>query len=189
MMIILLGWDYLRQGTLVVAARYFHHKEYDKAGRVLMEVFKPEWLSKNRRGYYEFLMGGVCLQKQDFEDAEKHYEIAAQYPLRSVNDHVAALVHIANISIRQGNYDKADAYLQPVYIGAANLFFTLLAMTMIDKFGRKTLLLVGAAGMIVFLGLTAYAFSPGGTMGTNVLIYLLCFISKSRYICCVLIFR
>jgi len=112
MMIILLGWDYLRQGTLVVAARYFHHKEYDKAGRVLMEVFKPEWLSKNRRGYYEFLMGGVCLQKQDFEDAEKHYEIAAQYPLRSVNDHVAALVHIANISIRQGNYDKADAYLK-----------------------------------------------------------------------------
>ena len=64
------------------------------------------------RGYYEFLMGGVCLQKQDFEDAEKHYEIAAQYPLRSVNDHVAALVHVANISIRQGNFDKAEAYLQ-----------------------------------------------------------------------------
>ncbi len=112
MMIVLLGWDYIRQGTLVVAAKYFHHKEYDKANQVLMEIFKPEWLSKNRRGYYEFLMGGVCLQKQDFEDAEKHYEIAAQYPLRSVNDHVAALVHVANISIRQGNFDKAEAYLQ-----------------------------------------------------------------------------
>ena len=57
-------------------------------------------------------MGGVCLQKQDFEDAEKHYEIAAQYPLRSVNDHVAALVHVANISIRQGNFEKAEAFLQ-----------------------------------------------------------------------------
>jgi tetratricopeptide (TPR) repeat protein len=112
MFIVLLAWDYIRQGTLVVAAKYFHHKEYDKANQVLMEIFKPEWLSKNRRGYYEFLMGGVCLQKQDFEDAEKHYEIAAQYPLRSVNDHVAALVHVANISIRQGNYEKAAAYLQ-----------------------------------------------------------------------------
>jgi tetratricopeptide (TPR) repeat protein len=112
MFIVLLAWDYFRQGTLVVAAKYFHHKQYDKAERFLMEIFKPEWLSKNRRGYYEFLMGGVCLQKQDFEDAEKHYEIAAQYPLRSVNDHVAALVHVANISIRQGNYDKAEAYLQ-----------------------------------------------------------------------------
>jgi tetratricopeptide (TPR) repeat protein len=112
MMIVLLAWDYIRQGTLVVAAKYFHHKEYDKAERFLQEIFKPEWLRKNRRGYYEFLMGGICLQKQDFEDAEKHYEIAAQYPLRSVNDHVAALVHVANISIRQGNYEKAEAYLQ-----------------------------------------------------------------------------
>ena len=112
MFIVLLAWDYFRSGTLVVAARYFHHKEYDKAERFLQEIFKPEWLSKNRRGYYEFLMGGVCLQRQDFEDAERHYEIAAQYPLRSVNDHVAALVHVANISIRQGNFEKAAAYLQ-----------------------------------------------------------------------------
>jgi tetratricopeptide (TPR) repeat protein len=112
LMIILLGWDYVRQGTLIVAARHFHHKEYDKAERILLEILKPGWLRKDRRGYYEFLMGGVCLQKQDFEDAEKHYEIAAQYPLRSANDHVAALVHVANISIRQGNFDKAEAYLQ-----------------------------------------------------------------------------
>jgi len=112
MLIVLLGWDYFRQGTLVVSARHFHHKEYDKAEQFLKEIFKPEWLSKNRRGYYEYLMGGVCLQKQDFNDAEKHYEIAAQYPLRSANDHVAALVHVANISIRKGNFEKAEAYLQ-----------------------------------------------------------------------------
>lgn len=111
MMILLLIWDYFKQGTLVVAAKSFHYKEYDDAERFLRQIKKPEWLSKNRRGYYEFLMGGVCLQKQDFEDAEKHYEIAALYPLRSINDHVAALVHVANISIRQGNYEKAEAYL------------------------------------------------------------------------------
>jgi tetratricopeptide (TPR) repeat protein len=112
MMIVLLTWDYFKQGTLVVAAKYFHHKDYDKAEQLLLQIKWPQWLSKNRRGYYEFLMGGICLQKQDFEDAEKHYEIAAQYPLRSVNDHVAALVHVANISIRQRNYEKAAAYLE-----------------------------------------------------------------------------
>src|SRR6185503_3982070 len=106
MMIVLLGWDYLRQSTLVVAAKYFHHKEYDKAEQSLSEILRPEWLSKNRRGYYEFLMAGVCLQKQDFDDAERHYEIAAQYPLRSVNDHVATL------NIRLGNPEKAKAYLE-----------------------------------------------------------------------------
>ncbi|WP_148285311.1 hypothetical protein, partial [Flavobacterium sp. B17] len=111
-MIILLIWDYFRQGTLVVAAKHFHVKDYDKTVASLNQIMKPEWLSKKRRGYYEFIYGGVCLQKQDFEGAERHYEIAAQYPLRSVNDHVAALVSVANISIRRGNYEKAKAYLQ-----------------------------------------------------------------------------
>ncbi|SEO46933.1 MULTISPECIES: lipopolysaccharide assembly protein LapB [unclassified Mucilaginibacter] len=112
LMILLLIWDYFKQGTLVVAAKYFHHKEFDKAEASLKEISKPEWLSKKRRGYYEFIYGGICVQKQDFKAAEKHYEIAAQYPLRSVNDHVAALVTVANISIRHNDYDKAQAYLQ-----------------------------------------------------------------------------
>ena len=110
-MIVLLAYDYFKQGTLVVAARNFHHKNYDKTERVLSEIFKPEWLSKKRRGYYEFLMGGVCLQKQAYAEAEKHYEIAAKYPMRSANDHVAALVHVANINVRFGNFEKAEAYL------------------------------------------------------------------------------
>ncbi|HTE08041.1 MAG TPA: MFS transporter, partial [Flavitalea sp.] len=70
----------------------------------------------------------------------------------------------------------ADAYLQPVYIGFFNLLFTILAMTMIDKFGRKKLLLVGSAGMIVFLALTAYAFSASTGGNKLVLVYLIGFI-------------
>ena len=58
------------------------------------------------------MMGGISLHKQDFDAAERHYELAAQFPLRTLNDHVAALVHVANISIRQGKYDKAEAFLQ-----------------------------------------------------------------------------
>ena len=90
---------------------------------------------------------------------------------------INAILYYAPRIFEMAGFSKSQAYLQPVYIGAANLFFTLLAMTMIDKFGRKTLLLVGAAGMIVFLGLTAYAFSSGGTLGTNVLVYLIGFIA------------
>jgi uncharacterized protein HemY len=111
LMIILLIWDYFRQGTLVVAAKFFHHKDFDRAEALLKEMSNPRWLSKKRRGYYEYIYGGICINKQDFEAAEKHYETAAQYPLRSLNDHVAALVTVANISIRHGDYEKANAYL------------------------------------------------------------------------------
>lgn len=112
MMIVLIIVEYFRQGTLVLAAKYYHLKDYQKTEELLNQVKKPEWLSKKRRGFYEYMMGGICLQRHDFDAAERHYELATQFPLRTVNDHVAALVHVANISIRQGNYEKAEAYLQ-----------------------------------------------------------------------------
>ena len=74
-------------------------------------------------------------------------------------------------------FSKEDAYLQPVYIGAANLCFTLLAMTVIDRLGRKTLLLIGSVGMIAFLGLTAYAFNTGVSGDKGVIVYLIGFIA------------
>ena len=90
---------------------------------------------------------------------------------------INAILYYAPRIFEMAGFDKTESYLQPVYIGAANLAFTLLAMTVIDKFGRKTLLLIGTTGLILFLGLTANAFSEGGTMGTNVLYYLLGYIA------------
>lgn len=90
---------------------------------------------------------------------------------------INAILYYAPRIFQMAGFDKADAYLQPVYIGAANLLFTIIAMTVIDRFGRKTLLLIGCVGLVGFLGLTAQAFSPGGTMGANVLFYLLGYIA------------
>ena len=112
MFIGVLVWGYFKEGPIILAAKAFHNKDYEKAERLLEQIPNPNWLSKKRRGFYEFIAGGVSLQKQDFAEAEKHYELAAQYPLRSANDHVAALVHVANISIRFNNIEKAKAYLQ-----------------------------------------------------------------------------
>lgn len=111
MFIVLLIWGYFKEGTIVMAAKAFHNKNYDKAEGLLKQVHNPDWLSKKRRGFYEFIYGGICLQRQDFTEAEKHYEIAALYPLRSINNHVAALVHVANLSIRHDDYEKAKAFL------------------------------------------------------------------------------
>ncbi|MDB5025908.1 MAG: tetratricopeptide repeat protein [Mucilaginibacter sp.] len=112
LMIIVIVFEYFKQGTLVLAAKYYHLKDYEKTEELLKQIRKPEWLNKKRRGFYEYMMGAICLWKHEFNAAEAHYELAAQYPLRTLNDHVAALVHVANISIRLGKYDKAEAYLQ-----------------------------------------------------------------------------
>lgn len=44
---------------------------------------------------------------------------------------------------------KDDQLLQTVFIGGVNLFFTLLAMVLVDKIGRRPLMLFGAAALAV----------------------------------------
>ncbi|MBS1566771.1 MAG: sugar porter family MFS transporter [Bacteroidetes bacterium] len=97
---------------------------------------------------------------------------------------INAIIYYAPRIFEIAGFDKAQAYLQPVYIVACNLFFTLLAMPFIDRFGRKTLLIIGSVGMIVFLALTAQAVNvhqaQNGAVHTanySMLIYLIGFIA------------
>lgn len=73
------------------------------------------------------------------------------------------------------------ALLQVVAIGVTNMIFTVLAMSIIDKFGRKTLLTAGSIGMIVFLSLTASAFYQEDFAGYSILIYLIGFIASFAF--------
>ncbi len=45
--------------------------------------------------------------------------------------------------------NREEQLIQAVYIGIANLVFTLVAMTLVDKFGRKPLMLFGAGGLAI----------------------------------------
>src|SRR5208282_5423683 len=55
-------------------------------------------------------------------------------------------------------FSKMSGDLQAVAVGAMNLFATLIAMTLIDKIGRKTLLLIGSVGMVGCLSGVAHIF-------------------------------
>jgi sugar porter (SP) family MFS transporter len=90
---------------------------------------------------------------------------------------INALLYYANRIFQMAGSSLQDSYRQSVYIGAANLLFTLLAMTFIDRFGRKKLLLIGSVGMIVFLGLVAGSFSGPTPGGGHILFYLIGFIA------------
>jgi sugar porter (SP) family MFS transporter len=90
---------------------------------------------------------------------------------------INAILYYAPRIFEMAGYTTKEAYLQPVYIGAANLFFTLLAMSVIDRFGRKTLLIIGSVGMIVFLALTANAFNSHVSGNKAVVFYLIGFIA------------
>lgn len=73
--------------------------------------------------------------------------------------------------------DRASALSQSVAVGLTNMIFTLIALSIIDKFGRKKLLLTGSVGMIIALSLVAVTFLKPGFGGSATLIGLIGFIA------------
>lgn len=71
---------------------------------------------------------------------------------------INAIMYYAPRIFEIAGLDHASALFQSVAIGVTNLVFTMLAMTIIDKVGRKTLLLIGSVGTVISLGLVSTAF-------------------------------
>src|SRR5580704_3681062 len=72
----------------------------------------------------------------------------------------AILYYLPDIFAKAG-FNKVSADLQSVAVGATNLVFTMIAMTLIDRIGRKTLLLIGAVGTAAALAGVAAIFFAG----------------------------
>ena len=84
---------------------------------------------------------------------------------------INAILYYLNDIFRQAGFSKVSGDLQAVAIGATNLIFTMLAMSLIDKVGRKTLLVVGSVGTAACLaGVAAIFFAD---RGQTLLVWLL----------------
>ncbi|WP_286735662.1 MULTISPECIES: sugar porter family MFS transporter [Sphingobacterium] len=89
---------------------------------------------------------------------------------------INAILYYAPRIFEMAGFNAELAYLQPIFIGGTNLLFTLVGMSIIDRFGRKKLLLTGAIGMFLFLLLAAF-----GLKGVNaqfLLFYIMGFIAS-----------
>ncbi len=71
---------------------------------------------------------------------------------------INAVLYYLNDIFTLAGATKISGNLQAIAVGATNLVFTLLAMSVIDKFGRKKLLLIGTVGLGICLSLIAYVF-------------------------------
>jgi hypothetical protein len=80
--------------------------------------------------------------------------IAAFNQLSGIN----AILYYAPAVFRMAGSGQDAALLQSVIVGGTNLVFTLLAMAVIDRFGRRRLMLVGSVGYVLSLSAVAWAF-------------------------------
>lgn len=71
---------------------------------------------------------------------------------------INAVLYYLNYIFSLAGATALSGYLQAVAVGAMNLVATLVAMSVIDKFGRKKLLLVGTVGLTICLALISDLF-------------------------------
>jgi sugar porter (SP) family MFS transporter len=84
---------------------------------------------------------------------------------------INAILYYLNSIFAYAGFSKVSGDLQSVAIGATNLLFTMIAMSVIDRIGRKTLLLIGSVGTAACLGGVAAIFFTHRNQ--NLLVWLL----------------
>jgi sugar porter (SP) family MFS transporter len=84
---------------------------------------------------------------------------------------INAILYYLNDIFRDAGFTSMTADLQSVAVGAANLLATVAALSLIDRLGRKTLLLIGAVGTGLALAGVAVIMATG--IGRTWLLWLL----------------
>lgn len=164
-------------------------QRFDDARRVL------EWLGtprENSQGQIDEIRMSLAAEHEGagerlFESTYRRpvllaIAIAAFNQLSGIN----ALMYYAPDIFRMAGAGADSALLQAVAVGGTNLVFTMLALAVIDHFGRRNLMLAGSVGYIVSLSATAWAFYTYGSQftrigGTVVLVSLLVFIASHAF--------
>ncbi len=73
----------------------------------------------------------------------------------------------ANTIFEQSGIGSDASFTQAVWVGIINVIFTIIAMALIDKLGRRPLLIFGTAGIAISMFIAAYGFSQATYSITN----------------------
>jgi sugar porter (SP) family MFS transporter len=71
---------------------------------------------------------------------------------------INAVFFYAPMIFEQTGIGTDASFSQAILVGLTNLVFTVLAMWMIDKYGRKLLLIIGLSGIVISMGILALSF-------------------------------
>lgn len=90
---------------------------------------------------------------------------------------INAFLYYAPRIFEAAGLQESAALLSSIGIGVTNLIFTLLGLYLIDKIGRKLLMIIGSIGYIISLMLVSIAFLQGW-QGISIPIFLFLFIAS-----------
>ena len=135
----------------------------EKMLREIQESLDQEVLSKNvylfRKPYLKLMLIGIS--------------IGFFNQFTGIN----TIMYYSTDIFRAAGFSTDSAVGQVVLIGLVNLLFTIIAMGIIDRIGRKKMLLIGSLGMSVFLAIFSWAYLGQHFEGSLLLFLLIGFIA------------
>lgn len=136
---------------------------HDEALRILENVSGTEQAKADLKVVEESLVsdsrsGGAAF-KQLFQPAMKFVltlglAVAVLQQITGIN----SVFFYAPMIFEQSGIGTDAAFMQAILVGLVNLVFTVIAMTLIDKVGRRPLLLAGLAGITICMMTLSYGF-------------------------------
>lgn len=90
---------------------------------------------------------------------------------------INAVMYYAPEIFRQTGSGTSGSLLQTLLVGVVNVVFTALSLWLVDKLGRKLLLLIGSGVMTVSLFLIGVSFELGQTGGLIIMVCILAYVA------------
>jgi SP family arabinose:H+ symporter-like MFS transporter len=157
-----------------------HHGDYDRA-RSILTISDPEGVDEALKS----IQKTISEEKQkeslgDFFTKRFSVPILLAFLIAVFNQlsGINAIIYFAPRVFELAGINKDAAFLQSAGIGLVNLVFTMLGLYLIDRVGRKKLMLIGSVGYIISLAFVALAFYFEYMGGMVVPILLFVFIAS-----------
>ena len=157
-----------------------HKNDYSKA-REILEISDPEGVDEAIRSIHKSI-DEESHQASLSSFFKKRFSIpiimAILIAFFNQMSGINAVIYFAPRVFELAGIGKSAAFIQSAGIGLVNLVFTMLGLYLIDKLGRKKLLLIGSIGYILSLGAVAAAFYFNYLGGMVVPVLLFLFIAS-----------
>jgi len=158
------------------------HDRKDDAGKVLFKIGGQKLVDDELQNMEVAIAAERKKEKMSFTELFKGKTgkivligtlIAAFQQITGIN----AVIMFAPGMFQAAGTAKVDSLMMSMLVGFVNFLMTIFAIWLVDKKGRKTLLLWGAVGMAAALGYLTLEFAKPAQNGTGVLAALLVYIS------------
>ncbi len=162
--------------------RWLINKERNNEALAIFQRIKAENPEEEVRIVQESVEQEVALGHGKLFVNENRFPIFIAITIAAFNQlaGINAIMIYAPRVFEMAGFGTNASLLQSISIGATNLLFTFVALFLIDKYGRRTLLMIGSVGMVLFLGMLSKSFfteNYSDLGGYGVMVYLMGFIA------------